>query len=73
MTTLQISGLAAVSLSDYRAYSSERPRVSNASAAAASGVTTGIHFAAAGTTSRIPLTIFEHADGAPPARASKRG
>src|SRR4029450_2131604 len=57
IATLQTSGLAAVSLREYRAYSPERASVSSPSAAAARGVKTGIQFAAAGTISRMPQAI----------------
>src|SRR5437763_11799574 len=72
ITPAQISGLVAASLSEYRAYSPARASVSNASAAAASGVRTGIHLAAAGTISRTAPTISSTPSARHPLRGSAR-
>src|SRR6266850_452555 len=68
--TTQTSGLVAVNLSEYRAYSPARARLSSESAAAASGVRTGIRFAAAGTTSRTPHNISNTPSAPHPPRES---
>src|SRR2546427_10446278 len=72
ITTAQTIGFVAASLSEYRAYRPASARVSSASAAAASGVRTGIHFAAAGTTSRTAHTISSTPSARHPPRESAR-
>src|SRR5262245_14852814 len=57
IATLHTSGLAAVTLREYCAYSPDKASVSSTRATAASGVSTGIQFAAAGTINRIPHVI----------------
>src|SRR5437773_3853479 len=72
ITTAQTIGLVAASLSEYRAYSPARARVSSASAPAASGVRIGIHCAAAGTTSRTAPSISSTPSARHPPRESAR-
>src|SRR5207247_6097878 len=72
ITTAQTIGLVAASLSEYRAYTPARARVSSASAAAASGVRIGIHFAAVGTTSRTAPSISSAPSARHPPRESAR-
>src|SRR5262245_35869193 len=57
IATTQTSGLVAVSSSEYRTYRTASARLSSASAVATSGVRAGIHFMAAGTTSRTAHKI----------------
>src|SRR5438552_14223316 len=70
MTTTQTSGFVAVSLSEYREYSTASARLSSTSAAAASGVRTGIHLVAAGTTSRTAHNISNTPSAPHPPRES---
>src|SRR6266536_4210684 len=70
MTTTQGSGLVAVSFTEYREYTPASAKLSSASAAAASGVRTGIHFVAAGMTSRTAHNISNTPSAPHPPRDS---